>query len=117
MSDLKLDEFGDILVENGQLQLHTRIEEFVAQRVLIRLRFIRTEWVYNRAIGYNLDLQTGFGKRELILADVRRIISETPGVTRIVSFDFTEDVSNRRLTINTRVLVESGEIITIDFQV
>lgn len=109
MTAYALDESHDLYVRGGQVARATGAD-FVVQAIRTRLLLYRGEWW--------LDLSAGVPWFEEILGwpgalrtaevEIRRSITETPGVTELVSFDVQLDRRARDLRITFEVLTEYG---------
>lgn len=78
--------------------------ETVAQAVLTRLRFFKSEWFLNLDDGTPYQQGAlGTGKRNLIEPMLRQRILETQGVESIVSFSLLVDDEKRSANVNATI--------------
>ena len=122
---LATDDSGDIYFDaNGDLALVEDGEE-VAQHVKQRLDFFQGEWFLDESVGvpwYQEIFQPRRGSNRLSArayteAILKDTILETPGVTRLLSFDFTSDEINRVASFTFRVDTAWGDVGTDFFDV
>lgn len=109
MTVRKLDENGDI-VTNGTLFLTERDE--VAQTIKTRLRLFMGEYFRNINEGTPW-FQSVFSKsttNSVKESAIKRVISNTPDVVRILSFETDYQVSTRSWSVTAVVLSSFGEI-------
>lgn len=112
MTDLVLGEDHDLLVSNGQLVLISTQEELTRQRLLIHLNTFTKTWFENQNFGINQELIFAKNTKELLDRDIKTIITETVGVTRIREF-FSSVGVERIYRASFIYETESGEIVSI----
>lgn len=91
MTDIKLTKDHDIEIIDGKLSLIDTKDELIVQLVKIRLSTYQGEWYLDNTMGvpyYQSILKKGVEK-VLVDSIFRRVISETLGVDRIVTFKST----------------------------
>ena len=107
MTSLLLDEDGDLDLQDNDLVLVSGVEEF-RQRLTSRLRFFKGEWIFDRDMGVPW-LQDIFRKgvtRELLLATVRDVLRNCPGVRDVL--DINIEIHNREAKVRFRVQYDTG---------
>ncbi len=115
---IKLDEDGDIAIENNSFVLIEGQEE-IEQNLTQRLRMFYSEWF--------LDLREGVPYFEQVLKKVpdpvvldsifKRAISQTPGIEEILEFNMDVDASTRKLSLSMRCRTRDGILTIEDFEV
>jgi len=100
------------LDDNGQLAW-TIGAEAIAQHIRIRLRFFKGEWFLDpdEGIPYFQEVfkkQTGRDRVEKIL---RKAITDTPGVAKLLKFSATYEASNRSLHVIFDALLDTGKVL------
>ena len=106
--DFQLDTDGDLLWRDGDLVLGVNI----SQAIKIRLRTWKGEWFLNQDVGTEWR-QTVFRKpfnSDHVERHLRARIRETDGVTALISYEQSLNVSTRVLTVSYRVQTDAGEI-------
>ncbi len=112
MKDLLLVENDkNLQIINKDFQFTVSANQFVAQKVLIRLKFFLGE--------YFLNINKGIPYRESIFIKNPNInliedlfvseISSIDGVEELISFNLEVDSSTRELIVNFKVKTENGE--------
>lgn len=113
LRELALDEDGDLALARGGLFVLDG-PEALAQRVSVRLKTIKGEWVFDKLIGTPWFQQIlGGGARNrlgLISQVIRKRILDTPGVDRILELELDFDAEDRGLTITGRIVAEGEEL-------
>ena len=116
MSDLLLDDDGDIAIVNGDLAI-VMGSDAVKQNLMQRLRFFTGDWFLDTSIHVpyyesifkkNPDLQE-------VQAILQNVIVTTPGVLSLDSFDLQLDTSTRKLSVSFQVSVFDGPIVFENF--
>ena len=117
MTALKLDPSSHDLVlgDESAFAEVSGIDE-IAQRVKIRLLFIRGEWPLNTELGtpyFDEELQRGLISKGVEPAAVafifREVIEQTPGVVRVVEGpELSLDVATRALSVSFRAETDAG---------
>lgn len=100
-------ENGDIKTSGRQFD---RGGDAVSKAVYHRLRLFRGEYFLDVGDGCAW-FQSILGKVPQDIAEItlkERIIS-APGVVRILDFQFTPDLTQRRITVSARILTTDGE--------
>jgi hypothetical protein len=107
--DLKLDPFGDLLIENDDLVLVDGIDA-IRQDLDVRLKFFQGEWFldtrvvmpyYQRILGEKPRLPA-------VAAIFREAVLQTPGIVGVTDFDIQFARPTRRLTLSFRALSTEG---------
>lgn len=112
--DLALDTLtGDLALDDGGQAHLTVDDERIAQRLRIRLRFLRGEDVLddNNGIPWFELLERKDGRTRVENA-VRRAIETSEGVASIAEFNFSVD-SRREASCSFSVLMVTGEIVAV----
>lgn len=109
MSDIKLDQNGDIDLTNGSMTLVDGVDA-VTQLLNQRLLFFYGEWF--------LDLDKGIPYFEKVFMKnpnpsvldslFKRAILTTPGILRLEAFSMTLDTARRSLSITGQAVSTSG---------
>lgn len=119
--DFRLDEStNDIKITDGDIEVITDEKEFLAQRLLIKLRTFLGEWFLNQnfgipyfesVLGHNVDL----GDIQSIFINA---INSTPGTKDLLQLDLDFDVNTRKLLISGEVESEfPGDAVSFSGQV
>lgn len=111
-ADVRLDSTGDLPAVGALVDR----AELVAQRITVRLRTWRGEWL--------LDAQAGIPYRELLQAKpfpadlvatlIRREIDQTPGVVRVRSTGSSFNPETRAAAFTFEVVVSDGTVLTVE---
>jgi hypothetical protein len=111
MSDLWLDDEGDLVIENGDLVLTTG-QEAIKQHILQRLKSYRGEWFLNIEDGvpYFQDILKKNPNPRAVDGALKVAIVETPGVTELTSFDLKYDTLTRGLKLSFSCNTISGSV-------
>lgn len=111
MSDIKLDDTGDIDFTNGELSLTDGVDA-VRQRLSQRLSFFLGEWFLDRTRGIPYVQQVFIKNPNPAVIDAifkREILAE-PSIRELQSFTLDLDTITRVLTITFRALTTVGPI-------
>lgn len=113
MTDVKLDNTGDLELSNGDL-VGVSGADGVAQRLLLKLRSFRGEWFLDEAFGvpWYQDVLVRGADTAILHATFTDAISSTPGVRRLERLVLDWDKTNRRLTVSFKVLTTDGTVET-----
>jgi hypothetical protein len=107
--------YGDLLVENANLQL-TNIDEkdFILQKLKVNLKFVYGEWFMDttKGIKYFENVFTKPVNRATIESIFKSAIAASYGVVSIT--DFTLTISERTLMLSTTVQTTAGELSLIE---
>jgi len=100
-TDLKCSTTGDIIIENGDLQLVAGVEE-LQQRLLTRLRWFYGEYQFDVTLGvrYFEDILVKNPNLPNIEVLLKNMIAETDGVNKITSFQFSYDPVRRSASVS-----------------
>lgn len=121
MIDLYLDPTThDLVFNNFTFPVTTRIEDEITQRLKMKLLWFREEWAFN--INYGIPyFQEIFSNKRIDLNDVddifRTAISQEKGVIDLISYSSSFNDSTRDFTVTAKVLTDSGEIVSLSFQI
>lgn len=109
--DLRLDEAGDLALESGDLVTVSGVEE-IAQRLRIRLRLFRGEWLLDEAAGVPYWEQILGHKlsRAALLTIIRDQILACPGVLDVLSLDASQGAGSRDVRLAFTASTEAGEV-------
>ena len=108
--DLKLDENGDLAIENDDLVLVDGLEAIV-QDCEVRLNFFFGEWFLDTRLGVPW-FQRILGQKPRLVAVksiIKKAILTTPGILSIIDFDLNWDSARRNLSIEFRANTVEGE--------
>ena len=109
--DLQLDHTDhDLAWTDGQLGTATGVDE-IQQAILIALRTGLGEWIFDLLAGVAYRSLIRGRKRPdaVIEAEIRRVISQVDGVTRIPSVTLDHNPLTRQLTMTATVETIYGE--------
>lgn len=118
MADIKIDAVsGDLLIEDNSMRVTEEGLESIAQILRIRLRFFFREWILDRSKGtkwFELVLRKDVDK---FLADqeVRRVVLETPRISKIDSWESNINSRNREYEVVATVTTNIGQSLTFGF--
>lgn len=114
MSDIKLDNTGDIVFEHGDLAF-VEDDDAIRQHLLVRLRFFRGEWFLNVLEGMPYFERVLAKGVPLAAIEVlfRKVIIETPGVTGVTNIALDYEAGTRHLTLSFGATLETGT--TLEF--
>jgi len=124
MVDIFIDPLThDISLEDNQMRLTASVEELTRQKVAVTLLAFRGEWFANQTYGVPY-LQQGtntlqlLGKTNKNIADteIKDAILTRDGVVSITKYESSLD-SQRNLIVSAEVLTETGETVTIVFDI
>jgi hypothetical protein len=101
VTDIALDDNGDWLIQNGDLQL-IGDDPGIIQSVTIALKFALGEWFLNLAAGvpYYQNVFVKNPDPNLLKSIFTDTILAVPGITAMVSLDLTIDPSTRTLFLD-----------------
>jgi hypothetical protein len=117
--DYLLGQDGDILIENGKIQLTETIEQSSKQQVTISLNTYRGEWDFNILFGIpylvnenNPTQVLGKSTKRLIDAILQEDILNRENITEIIVFSSALDKQTRKLSINWEAKTTEGSTIS-----
>lgn len=115
MADLALDNNLDLGLTGDRLSL-VEGADAIAQKVGIRLRFIRGEWFLDERIGlpYYTDVLVKNPDLTVVQSLFRRAIASTPGILEIVRFSLTVDAARRVARVEFQARADNGDTIRFD---
>jgi hypothetical protein len=112
MIDLKLDDAGNVVIENSDLAFVTEDDE-VAQSIRIRLRTWLGEWFLDKDYGVNWlgrVFKRPFSQTQA-RKEIERIINGTVGVKRTVRV--TQSISNGIFTFAAEVVTANNQTLFV----
>lgn len=108
----KQDANGDMVFGNGLLDFYIDSPEAVGQSVETRLKLWLGEWFVNVEDGTPYQTNVlGTNKSKSAPIAIRERIFKTPGVTEIVSFDYSIDANARSIAIRSTINTIYGQTI------
>jgi hypothetical protein len=112
MTDIFLDETGDLAIDANELVLVSAADE-VAQRLRCRLRSFLGDWFLNvtQGVPYRDEV---FAKRNApsrVEAAIKKEILTTSGVQELLEYTQVLDGSTRRMTVDFKVRATDGTIV------
>ncbi len=115
MADFKLDENGDIAIENNTFVIIDG-DEAIVQHLKFRLQFFKGEFFLNTKLGipYYQDIFVKNANLVLIRNIFREGILETPGIAELEVFNLDFDGETRRLKLYFVASKTDGGTITFD---
>jgi hypothetical protein len=110
MSDLKTED-NDLIFENNDLIIVTGQQE-TKQRLEQRLQTFLGEWFLDTSIGvpYYQDILKKNPDTTLVTGTLKSVITQTPGVTDLLEFNFTFNKQAREATLVFTARSASGDI-------
>ncbi len=120
MIDLKLDPIThDLIINDFTFEITETKQDEVIQRLKVLLLFFKGEWKYNLNYGipYFQEVFVKGVDLEQIDDTYRVAIANESGVRDLISYSSSFNPTTRQLTVNAKVLVESGEIVPISLTV
>lgn len=114
MKDLKLNpSTHDLMIEKNDFAF-VNGEDSIRQRIKIRLKFIFGEWFLDltKGIKYIEIMSEKPANMETLDNAVKTAISETNGVTSLISYESSLDKKNRIFSISYSVLTEYSNVLT-----
>jgi len=112
-TDIKIDNYGNPVTENGDLVLVSGREE-IAQRIKSRFRTMYRGWSYDTRLGFPTVGKGGMydnGTPLFVrLAMLRKYIKDTKGVLSISEFDVVVDPTTKGMVVVAKAQTEFGEI-------
>ncbi len=111
MSDLKLDDSGNLAIENGGIVLTLGVDAIV-QHVRQRLKTFYGEYFLDSRRGVPWFQQILKKGPDPVIIDsiLKRTIVLTPGIIQLTKFDATYDKANRTLSVTFKAKSEEGPI-------
>jgi len=109
--DLKLDDQGDLAIENGDLVLLTGADA-IRQHLKIRLRTFKGEWFLDQRLGvpYFDKILVKNPSLPQVTSLYRKVITDTPGVTALLDLAVSLDNAARRLTVTFAAETTDGPV-------
>ena len=109
MSDIRLDQSGDIALEAGQLSLNDGIES-IRQHLQVRLRFFLGEWFLDQTVGvpYFQNVFVDRPRANVLTTVFKREILATPGVIELEDFALSIDRATRTLSVSFKAKTDFG---------
>lgn len=120
MIDLELDlNTHDLVIRNFTFGTTQSKEVEITQRLKIKLLFFKGEWIHN--INYGIDYYGQIFIKGIDLEDIddifRTQIANEDGVKDLISYSSSFNSSTRELTVQAKVLTDSGEILNLSFSI
>jgi hypothetical protein len=117
--DLKLDNFGDLDLTSGGLEL-VEGTDAITQHIKIRLRFVLGEWFLDTRIGlpYYQTILVKNPRLVIVQALFARTIRETPGVESLERIRLAIDGATRILTVTFTAILQTSDVpidLTMEF--
>jgi len=109
MGDLELDSAHDLNIKNLDFNILDKAES-IRQQLLIKLKLWKGEWFLDTDFGTPY-IQEILGKQLTLsgaIAAIRKSILEVGGVRQILSFSYSFNNSNRKLSIQFSADTEYG---------
>lgn len=102
----------DLDISTGTLRFISGPEE-IAQKLRIRLRFVRGEWFAdeNAGIPYFDSIFIKNPSFEAIQAIYRQAITTCPGIDSLIAFNLVFDGATRKLSVTFTAQLTSGEVL------
>ena len=111
MTDIKLNNSGDITVTSGDITLTSTVQEDARQRTSIRLKTYLNEWAFDRTVGIPYLQQVLKKGADIAAVDtlMKEAILLDPAIEKILEFesDIIDEVYNLRFVATTL----SGELV------
>lgn len=109
MIDLALGSTHDISIDGIDLKQIAGVD-VVAQRVRVRLKMFRGEWMLDEAAGvpYYRDVFISAPKSRLVEALLRKEILSVDEIERIKTFTMTLDKTTRKLSVDFKAVSSEG---------
>jgi len=120
--DLKLSNYGssvaprDLVFDRLNFQLIDGKDELV-QRLTTRLLVFLGEWWADitKGVPYVEDILVKNPAYDTIASDIKRVILETQGISKILSFNIVDkDVLARAITISFECLSDDGQTLELE---
>lgn len=100
MQGFMLDDDGDVVINNNDIQL-VENEELIRQKVRNVLSTNKGEWFLNEDEGINFDNLLGKNNpEELVRAEIEQGIQQVDENFAITEFEMYADKNSRKLTVN-----------------
>ena len=117
MKTLKLDNSGDIVLnEKKELELVTSVEE-VSQRLKIKLKTHFQEWFLDANFGVDWINLLGAGNKSEIEFAIIEVLENDNAVEEIQEIDLRFEREQRIMTIDVVILLDVDEIINLEVEV
>ncbi len=112
MADLRLNANLDLDLTDDRLSI-VEGADAVAQKVGIRLRFFRGEWLLDTRIGLPYYQEVFVKNPDLTIVNslFRRAILTTPGITELTSYDLDIDPRTRVARLSFQARADNGETV------
>ena len=110
MKGFKLDEYGDVVIEKGEIQL-VNDRELIRQTVQSVLGMNKGEWFLDTEQGVTFSNILGKGvKDDIVQNEVLQGLRQVDATFHIEAFSCAFDPLNRLLTVNFTARSDSGEV-------
>lgn len=120
MIDLYLDpNTHDLVLDNFTFKITNTKQDEITQRLKVKLLYFKGEWIHNLNYGvpYFQEIFIKGVDLESIDEIYRTQIASEAGVTDLISYSSSFNSSTRELTVNAKVVTESGEILNLSFDI
>lgn len=120
MTDIALDKFFELQLDNnGDIKLVDGNEELL-QRVRLALNTWRGEWLFDQRVGvpyFERILGTKLTQQNInrLKAELIEVFSQIPGVLSVNSLTLNFDTTARSLTVAVAITGDSGLTVFNDF--
>lgn len=110
--DLKLDAFGDLVVENGDLALVGGLDA-LRQDAETRLKLVLSEWflAVSKGVDWFGEILVKNPNMARVEAIFRQELLDTPGITGVLEMPLSFDHASRALSGSFRATSDLGEVV------
>lgn len=110
MESLKLDSGGDLVLENGELQVVGEKDELI-QTFKILLQTNKNEWFLNPTMGFDYSVVLGAKEvnEEEIMVALHDVVDQMDEIDRFEELDIYFDRGKRKLTMEFKIITVDGE--------
>ena len=107
------------MFDNFTLRVTKNKEEEITQRLKMKLLWWKDTWVFN--LNYGIDYKNEVFIKGIDLDDIDEMfrvqIANEDGVKELVSYSSSHNSATRELVVRAKVLIDSGEILNLSFNV
>ena len=116
MFGFKIDERGDVVIENNEISIVTD-DELLRQKVWSILRTNLKEWFFDWSQGIDFDNLLGKNtNEELVRYEIERGLLQVDSTFTITDFAYSVDRATRTATVTFKAQNESGKEVGGDFK-